>query len=118
MGVILEHGSKDMDVRISSRVKNETGVGKWRTVARAVREEDSQEVVMEVEEVSNEMCMELPYITHISYFRCYAVHSCFFFGNSKPHHICGTSLFANLLSHASGAKTLYFNHNFFFNKEQ
>lgn len=51
-----------MDVWLRGGLENETGVGKWRTEAGAMREKQRHPVVVVVVAVggvSNEMCMQL-----------------------------------------------------------
>lgn len=69
LGVEFEDVFEDKDIWVRYRVENETGIKWWRVEARAVAEELGCPVVVVVEVVMNDLCMELFQVVQIAYFQ-------------------------------------------------
>ena len=72
VGVESEHGGEDKDIGVEGGVEKEVGVVGWRTEPRAVVDEQCHPVVVVVEGVVDDLCMELPKMTEVAYSGGYA----------------------------------------------
>lgn len=70
LGIVFEHAGEDTYIRVRCDMKNVAGVAGGCKEARALGKEKCHPVILVVQGVLDELCMELSKTMEIGYFAC------------------------------------------------